>query len=302
MPNDSRPSYGTERRSSRHVAILGALVFLSGMAALTHQLLWTRRLIDLLGASTESTARVFGIFFLGLAFGSAIAALLADRIRNPYKVAGFAQLAIPFLVIPVIYLSELTDWIWPLMGSDRIQGSGGDLLKAMITLAFVFPPSAVMGISFPLIVSGSLHCSKQSLARLGMGLYATNTVGGAVGILFTIMWAMPRIGNFNLMFAAALLDGLVGISLLLLSRSNDFSTYNSDSANSVACESTKSPVLPICLAFFSGMTVLALEVSAFQMFQLVATISIFAPAAILFSVIATLGVSAAFYSKLQGRL
>lgn len=39
------------------------VTFLSGLAAMSHQLLWTRRLIDLLGAGHEASARVFGVFF-----------------------------------------------------------------------------------------------------------------------------------------------------------------------------------------------------------------------------------------------
>ena len=45
------------------------IAFLSGCAALAHELLWTRRLIDLVGATTGATTRVFGCFFLGLIMG-----------------------------------------------------------------------------------------------------------------------------------------------------------------------------------------------------------------------------------------
>jgi spermidine synthase len=51
------------------------ILFLSGLAALAHQVLWTRRLVDLLGASSETFSIVVGAFFVGLAMGSAWAAL-----------------------------------------------------------------------------------------------------------------------------------------------------------------------------------------------------------------------------------
>jgi len=38
----------------------------SGGTGLIHQLMWTRRMVDLLGVSGEPTARVFGCFFLAL--------------------------------------------------------------------------------------------------------------------------------------------------------------------------------------------------------------------------------------------
>ncbi|HMO65916.1 MAG TPA: hypothetical protein PKE47_11970, partial [Verrucomicrobiota bacterium] len=45
------------------------LVFASGAAALAHQLLWTRRLVDVLGADAGTFAKVIGAFFAGLALG-----------------------------------------------------------------------------------------------------------------------------------------------------------------------------------------------------------------------------------------
>ncbi|MEM6366646.1 MAG: hypothetical protein AAF745_19625, partial [Planctomycetota bacterium] len=184
-------------------SLFGVLVFFSGSAALIHQLLWTRRLIDLLGASTESSARVFGVFFLGLSIGSAAAAVLVRRTPNPLRVAGLAQLCIPILVVPVIYLSNLTDWIWPNIGSEITSGSSGFLLKSLITLLFILPPSVMMGLSFPLIVAGVLGLQRGQLSGSGINLYAVNTLGGAFGVAFGVLIALPQLGNFASMVLAA---------------------------------------------------------------------------------------------------
>lgn len=317
----------------RPEVLFGILVFFSGMAALVHQLLWTRRLIDLLGASGESTARVFGTFFLGLSIGSAIAALLVGRTRNPLRLAGLVQLSIPLLVIPVIYLSELTDWIWPIIGADATHGSNGYAIKSLLTLGLVFPPSAMMGLSFPLIVAGLLRLNGGQLGRSGINLYAINTIGGAFGILFAVLVAIPQWGNFASMVVAAAVDGSVGIALLLyaricgLSSSGPFgaavlkkglplsergkntgkTTRPSEGQPPFQTEpGIENSAVParafngaIGLAFFSGMAVLALEVAALQMFQLVATISLFTPAAVLFCAIASLGIAAGVFSRFE---
>jgi spermidine synthase len=273
------------------------------MAALGHQLLWTRRLIDLLGASGESSARVFGTFFLGLSVGSAIAALVVGRIRNPLRFAGWVQLSIPVLIIPVIYLSGLTDWIWPTLGAQSVHGSNGYAIKSFLTLSIVLPPSAMMGLSFPLIVAGVLRLNRGRLGRSGIHLYAINTLGGASGVLFTVMIALPELGNFASMILAGFVDGMVGVALLLYSRSCDFSQpLRGELASSVERGTGKPFVGAIGLAFFSGMAVLALEVTALQMFQLVATISLFSPAAVLFCAIASLGLSAAIFSRFESTL
>jgi len=282
--------------------LFAALVFLSGMAALGHQLLWTRRLIDLLGASGESSARVFGCFFLGLSLGSAAAAMLVSRIQSPLRFAGFVQLSIAVLVIPVIYLSELTDWIWPMIGSDMAQGSSGDIIKSLLTLGFVLPPAAMMGLSFPLIIAGVLQRSGGELGRSGIVLYASNTLGGAAGVLFVVMFALPRLGNFGSMVLATATDATVGIALLLYSKTcvaSESSAVNVVTDTQHIKKLAKPFTGAIGLAFFSGMTVLALEVASFQMFQLVATISLYSPAAVLFSAIASLGIAAALFSHFE---
>ncbi|MFN3190265.1 MAG: hypothetical protein ACE361_07045 [Aureliella sp.] len=283
--------------------LLGVLVFLSGMAALGHQLLWTRRLIDLLGASTESSARVFGTFFLGLSVGSAIAALLVGRVRNPLRMAALVQLSIPFLVAPVIYLPELTDWIWPAIGAESVQSWNGSAIKSLLTLGFVFPPSTMMGLSFPLIVAGVLRVGRGELGRSGINLYAINTLGGASGVLFTVMVAVPQLGNFASMVLAAAVDGSIGLILLVLARrtnpSEPIALKQDIQSQEKAAATPDAFYEAIGLAFFSGMAVLALEVTAFQMLQLVATISLFSPAAVLFCVILSLGTSAALFSRFQ---
>ena len=50
-----------------------ALAFLSGAAGLAHQILWTRRLVDVLGASVDTFSKVIGAFFVGLALGAWLA-------------------------------------------------------------------------------------------------------------------------------------------------------------------------------------------------------------------------------------
>ena len=46
------------------------LALLSGAAGLAHQILWTRRMVDVLGANADTFAKVGGTFFVGLALGA----------------------------------------------------------------------------------------------------------------------------------------------------------------------------------------------------------------------------------------
>lgn len=297
MNTDSRPF----SRNILHLFV-ATLVLFSGMAALTHQLLWTRRLFDLLGASTESSARVFATFFLGLSCGSALAAFLVGRVRNPIRIAGWVQVSVPVLVTPILFLPTLTDWIWPWIGVWSTDGFVGRAAKTGLTLAFVFPPSMLMGISFPLIVAGVLRRHQRSVGRFGIVLYAVNTLGGALGILLTVVLTLPALGYFWTMVAAAIVDGLVGVMLLCFGSAFTVASptpVQDSESRSVSARDRRLFARMICLAFVSGMGVLALEVVAFQMFQLVATISLFSPAAVLFCAITSLAVSAAIFARFE---
>ncbi len=46
--------------------------FISGAVALVHQVVWTRRMVDVLGASSSTFAQVVGAFFVGLALGGRV--------------------------------------------------------------------------------------------------------------------------------------------------------------------------------------------------------------------------------------
>ena len=79
-----------------------ALAFLSGAAALSHELLWTRRLIDLLGATEAVTGRVLGLFFLGLSLGGWLATRWCRVEGNSGIRLGIAELSIAVLSLPII--------------------------------------------------------------------------------------------------------------------------------------------------------------------------------------------------------
>ena len=82
---------------------------LSGAAALSHQLLWTQRVTDLLGSSVESSTRVFGCFFLGLSIRAGLIALYVARITRPWRAMAIAEIGVAILCLPVLWLAtEIT--------------------------------------------------------------------------------------------------------------------------------------------------------------------------------------------------
>ncbi len=271
------------------------MVLAGGMAALAHQFLWTRRLIDLLGASNESSTRVFACFFLGLSVGAAVAALRAGKIRNPWRAAAWAEFGVALLSLPVIFLPAWTEWLWPTLGTQALMGLSGTLAKTVIAFIAIFPPACCMGFSFPLIVQGSLAREATGAAgpdeadkKTGTGsllLYGLNTLGGALGLLLVLSLLFEAFGLVPAMLMAASINGLIGMACFWMARQK---TKKEEISISKGVGIPPWPVL--VLAFASGAITLALEVLGLQMLLLVAPSTLITPGAILGAVIFTLAI------------
>ena len=70
------------------------LFFLSGALALAYQVVWTRYLVLLLGASTPVVSIVIGVFMAGLALGARLIGAVADRHPAPMKLYGLLEAGI----------------------------------------------------------------------------------------------------------------------------------------------------------------------------------------------------------------
>ncbi len=276
------------------------LSLLSGAAALGHQLLWTRRLIDLLGAGAESSSRVFGVFFLGLALGSAAAFFLVRKIRSPWRWMAGAEVAIALLALPVYFLPAWSGLIWPAMGPDLLAGSWGGWVKLGLSFALLLPPAFLMGWFLPLLAAAVLD-GKKDLQRHGVRLYGWNTLGGVAGLALTAAVFLPVLGapgafaaviGLNLLTAAGCvhLESQTGPGKVVIPRPPAPAEVGSNPA-------ARSGVYG--LVFISGFGVLALEVAFLEMIMLVATLSFYAPAGILFCVILLLAAAAFAAGPLQ---
>lgn len=228
-----------------------ALAFTSGACGLAHQVLWTRRLVDLVGASPQTFSKVVGAFFIGLAAGSALAILKSRPVAHPWRRLAVAEAAVGILSTPAM----LAPW-----------------LPGLPALPFllVVPPAAAMGLVLPWLIR-ALGTSAQNSS-----LYAANTVGGVAGILLVLLIALPALGLTN----AALLICGANAALALCALQMDRITQPVQPLESTQAESSIRPS-GLVTAFVSGFLVLGLEAILQHQFAQIAINSFFSSAFVL---------------------
>ncbi len=267
---------------------------LSGAASLGHQLLWTRRLADLIGATGDANARVFGCFFLGLSLGAAAASRLIPRLRRPWRTVALIELGIALLSLPALLVNLWSAPLWPALGPEKLSTWQGAWLKSLLSVVVVVPPAFLIGTTLP-VLTAAICWTGKGVSRDGVWLYAAYTLGGALGIAAVVGFALDRLGASGSMLVMGGTNIAAGIVCLLRDRILPQATESPgpDATLDPVAEGSAPLRLLLLLSFFSGAGVLALEVVGVQLLNLKAPFTFYTPAAILVCVVLLLACSAA---------
>lgn len=242
------------------------LLFASGAAALGHQILWTRRLVDILGASADTFSKVVGAFFVGLALGGWGSALRPAHPSQAWRRVAWAELVVAGLALMVLSAVPVSDVLRTLPGADG-------WMRLALPLVLVTPPAIAMGLVLPAVVAAIPH------PRAAVTCYAVNTLGGVAGIGLVVFWGLPAWGLLGAGFFVCALNVAVAVTALIWQGRKRNTVVESPPA------STEGPTLPPwitgLLALVSGFLVLGLEVTGQHQFAQVTINSHFSSAAVL---------------------
>ena len=271
------------------------LVVLSGAASLSHQLLWTNRMTDLLGASAASVARVFGCFFLGLSVGAGLMGWKISSVKHPWRWLACAEFAVALMCLPILWLSYWTDWIWPWLGLDGLLGWQGAWIKWILSMGVVFFPAMAMGTTLPIVIKGVRSASALK-GHFSVWLYALNTLGGLLGLGITGCLTLYAFGISGAMMLAIGTNICVGMIALWVDRKSKIIDHHirRDLVPDGGVVATLGQIgwKASITAFASGFLILALEILAMDLVMLIAPLSFHAPLAVLGAFIFTLALSA----------
>jgi spermidine synthase len=169
-------------------------IALSGATALAAEVVWTRLLGMMLGATVYVFSVILAVFLTGLALGSAAGAWLVERIQNARLALATSQLLLILGIAWTAYMVADSLPYWnaaPLLTAGPWLSFRLDLIRCF---AAILPPTLLWGASFPLACAAIASPGEDS-GRIVGRVYAANTLGSIAGTLITSLVLIPAIGT-----------------------------------------------------------------------------------------------------------
>jgi spermidine synthase len=242
-------------------ALLCAVVFFSGMAALILESIWFQLAGLAFGSSVWATSIVLGSFMGGMALGNGLAAFKGTAVHHPIRAYAFLELAIAIsggcLVLLFPHLTTICSPLFRLLGSSAVLTN---LLRGFLTFALLLVPTTAMGATLPMLMAGVMGQNDHFGKSLGM-LYGWNTLGAVFGVIACELLLVRHFGLSGAGGIAAGLNVAVAVAGFVLSRRN---LRRPAGASAQPC----APWVPrkafaarwLASSFVAGFIVLALEV------------------------------------------
>jgi len=168
-------------------------IALSGACALGAEVVWTRLLGPMLGATVYTFSIILTVFLLGLAIGSGLGSLLALAVR-PQTAMGCCQLLLTAAIAWTAFMLSKSLPYWPI--NPKLSTSPWitfqiDVLRVVWA---VWPGTLLWGAMFPLALA-AVRSEDEDAARSVGNVYAANTGGAIAGALGFSLLLIPRMGT-----------------------------------------------------------------------------------------------------------
>lgn len=192
---------------STQLVLIGLIFAISGMAALTYQIVWQRQLFLAFGTDMTSVTLIVSIFMFGLGVGGLLGGLLADFYRTH--------------CIKLFCLFEVAIGIFGLCSPVLLAWLGAAdstwLVAAKASMLLLFP-TVLMGATLPLLSVAMIDLG-QSVGESVGTLYYFNTLGAAIACLLLGFWFFNIFGLHHAIIMAVVLNFTSAVSGYLLSKS-----------------------------------------------------------------------------------
>ncbi len=218
-PNLEEAGGGTPAAAGASLArVMLAVAFFTGAASFIYEVTWIRMLSQALGASTQSFEVMLAAFIFAMAMGAYWFRNRIGALKNDIGVAVGLLFAKAFFAVCALWVYgdvlRLVQWLM----SATARSDGGYVLTTLggmaASMLVMFPTAFCAGMTLPLAtrVLTSRGFGEASIGRI----YGANTAGCILGAVFSTHIGMELAGVKGLTGVGALLDGGVGLLLLVV--------------------------------------------------------------------------------------
>ncbi len=194
-------------------AIVGTAFALSGAAALVYQVAWQRILALQTGVGIVSITVITAAFMLGLGVGNHWGGVLSRGLDPARALRLFAAVELLIGVFGASSVSLYYDGLY----RNATAVYGHPAVGLSLHFAALLPPTILMGMSLPLLVSGTTAGGSRKDRTVDL-LYALNTLGAAAGALATPALLLRHTSLRGAVAAAAIANGLAALAALVVGR------------------------------------------------------------------------------------
>ena len=187
-------------------------IALSGATALGAEVVWTRLMGMMLGATVYVFSIILAVFLVGLAIGSLLGAWIL-RVVRPRLALGWCQLLLSLGIFWAAYMiaESLPYWpINPLLTTSPWYTFQLDMVRCLWA---ILPPTILWGASFPLALAAAASPEEHSGRTVGT-VYAANTFGAIIGALVVSLILIPAVGTKSSQQILLLLSAISALFVL----------------------------------------------------------------------------------------
>lgn len=191
--------------------LIFSLFFLSGACGLIYQVVWTRMMTHIFGATVLAVSTVLAAFMTGLALGSYYLGKKGDQSENPLKRYAVYEIGIGLAALVTLFLLDqlapLSVWMTQTFGYSFTLFSIG---RFIVVFLLILVPTTLMGATLPILSRFMIKRFEHMGRSLG-SLYVSNTLGAVCGALFAGFYLIGNFGIHNSIYLAVSLNIGVGL-------------------------------------------------------------------------------------------
>jgi spermidine synthase len=230
---------------SKHLLPIYVVAAMSGFTALGAEVVWTRQLSLLFGASVYTFSLILAVFLAGLGLGSLAGSSIARRSKDPAGALGQAQLLLAFtiafgawMIVHGLPLWQPTKSFLPWVRSSPSLTFAFDAFRCAIAL---LPATVLWGASFPLTIAAA---GSAAVSRQVSRITAINTAGALLGTLSLTLIGIPMMGSQRSQQMLVLMAALAGLAILSRTPRGRFASNTAVAAVAVAIAIWLVPPIP----------------------------------------------------------